>query len=438
MPDGLARVDIGVTGGKIAAIGNLSGAEAETILDANGLSVLPGAIDTQVHFREPGMEHKEDLESGTRAAIFGGVTTVLEMPNTIPPTTTPQALEDKIWRAKGRAWCNHGFFIGASLENLDQLRDLEMLSGTPGIKIFMASSTGPLLLPDDDSIRKVLQNGQRRCAVHAEDQNCLNERKAALKTEPTPADHPKLRDAECARRATERLLRLSEETHRPVHILHVSTEEELPLIANAKKHNLGTTAEVTPQHLWFHAPEAYATLSTLAQMNPPIRERRHQEALRKALSAGQFDVIGSDHAPHTLEEKALPYPQSPSGMPGVQTLLPVMLTLALRENLIDLQTLVKMTSANPAKIYGIRSKGAIREGFDADLAIVDLKNERVVENSWIQSKCGWSPFAGAKLIGYPVHVIVGGNVALRDGDLQGEPMGQPCEYDWKGVPTHGV
>lgn len=414
--------DVAIKDGRIAAVGALSHARAAETIDLSGLAVLPGAIDTQVHFREPGMEHKEDIATGTQSAVLGGVTTVLEMPNTNPPTLTEAALNDKLGRARGRSWCHIAFFVGAAAENVEDLARLENLPGTPGIKIFMGSSTGSLLVPDDETLRAVLKAGRKRTPVHAEDFSRLEERKHLLPNS-TPADHPFLRDAECARLATERILRLSGETGRPVHVLHVSTADELPLIAKAKEAGLQTTAEVTPQHLFFSAPGCYEKLGSLAQMNPPIRSAEHRGALRAAVKSGLFDVVGSDHAPHTLQEKALAYPKSPSGMPGVQTLLPVMLTLGALDGLLSVSGLVRLACENPARIYGIHNKGFVREGYDADLAIVDLNAKWKVERSWIKSKCGWSPYEGEELAGRVVHTLVGGQFAVRDGELNPTPHG---------------
>jgi dihydroorotase len=353
--------DLGVRDGKIAEIGNLGGKVAAEQLDARGLTLIPGVIDTQVHFREPGMEHKEDLESGTRAAIAGGVTTILEMPNTRPTTTSEDTLRDKLKRAEGRAWCDYGFFIGAATDNIDQLQFLENLPGVPGVKIFVGSSTGSLLVQDEEDVRRVMRSGRRRCAFHAENEERNRERRAAAGPHPTVSEHPSIRDSESARLATEMILRLAEETRRPAHILHISTCIEPPMIADAKAKGLDVTAEVTPQHLWFAAPEAYERLGTLAQMNPPIRSHEHRDALWRALDAGVFDVFGSDHAPHTLEEKSAPYPDSPSGMPGVQTMLPVLLTF-VSEGRIGMRQLVRMACETPARLYDRAGKGRIAPG----------------------------------------------------------------------------
>jgi dihydroorotase len=305
-----------------------------------------------------------------------------------------------------------------------------MLPGTPGIKIFMGSSTGLLLVAGDDDLRRVLRSGRRRTPIHAEDEPRNRARKTLLSDNPHAREHPYLRDAESARLATERILRLSEETGRPVHILHVSTGDEIPLIRDAKTRGLGTTAEVTPQHLYFRSPDCYDRLGSLAQMNPPLRDWWHRDSLRRALAEGVFDVIGSDHAPHKLEEKAQPYPASPSGMPGVQTLLPVMLTL-VKERLLTLAELVRLTSENPARIYGIAGKGKLEPGFDADIVLVDLDRTRTMERSMVQSKCGWSPYEGESLTGWPVHVILRGQVVVRDGGLVGSSAGRSVGFNWK-------
>lgn len=427
-PNGVERGDIGVRDGVIVAVGEVAEPAAE-VLDATGLHVFPGVIDTQVHFREPGMEHKEDIESGTRSALHGGVTTIFEMPNTNPTTTTKEALEDKLRRAHGRAWVDYAFFVGAATDNIAQLAELEVLPGTPGIKIFVGSSTGSLLVPDDDHIRQVFEVARYRTPIHSEDHFRLEERKALISEHPTAHEHPFLRDVECARLATERVLKLAAETNHPIHILHLSTADEIPIIAAAKREGVDVTTEVTPQHLWFSAPDCYDRLGTYAQMNPPLRSNYHRLELMQALGHGFFDVIGSDHAPHTREEKDQPYPKSPSGMPGVQTLLPVMISISKRDKVVDLPTIAKMTSLRPAQLYGIRRKGSIAPGYHADLAIVDVDGTWTVEESWLQSKCGWSPYTGEELHGKPIHTILRGRIALRDGERQGAAAGQVVEFD---------
>lgn len=424
------RADVGIRDGKVVELGDLSGATFNQSVDVTGLHVLPGVIDTQVHFREPGLTHKEDMESGSRAAVMGGVTTFFDEPNVNPTTTTREALSDKLALAQGRCWANYAFWVGASNENLDDLAELEMLPGTPGIgEVFMGSSTGPLLVWDDTSLRRVLENGRRRVAIHAEDEPRLIERKALLTNHPHVREHAHLRDVESSRLATERILRLSRETGRPVHVLHVSTADELPLLAHAKRDGLGTTCEITPQHLTFNSDD-YENLGTQIQMNTPVRDESHRLALWQAVKDGLFDVFGSDHAPHTMDEKAKPYPQSPSGIPGVQTMLPAMLDWSSRGEL-GLDRIAAMMSENPARLFGCWNKGFVAAGFDADLAIVDLNSRFEVTADWLQSKCGWSPFLGRTLTGRVVHTLVQGEFAVRDGALAVSGLGRVVDFDWK-------
>ena len=415
--------DIGIRNGRVTVIGDLTGASGE-VLDARGLHVLPGVIDTQVHFREPGLEHKEDLASGTAAAALGGVTAVFEMPNTQPPTTSEAALADKLRRAHGRAWVDYAFYVGASADNVGDLPALERLPGCCGIKVFMGSSTGSLLVPDDQTLAKVLRAGKRRVAVHAEDEARLIERKPLARGDGGVLLHPLWRDAECARRATARLLDLARAARRPVHVLHVSTAEEMALLADARDI---ASVEVTPQHLTLAAPDCYQRLGSYAQMNPPIRDSNHRDALWRALAAGVVDVIGSDHAPHSRAEKDRAYPDTPSGMPGVQTLVPIMLD-HLNAGRLTLARLVELTSAAAARLFGIEGKGAIRPGRDADLTLVDLKARRQITDSWIRSKCGWTPFAGMTVTGWPKATVIRGRLVMRDDQLIGAPGGQPVQF----------
>jgi dihydroorotase len=422
LPGGPARVDVGVSGGRIVAIGTVGDA-GETI-DCAGLDVLPGVIDSQVHFREPGLEAKEDLESGSRSAVLGGVTAVFEMPNTRPNTDTAEAVADKLARAHGRMWCDHAFYVGATNHNAESLAELERLPGTAGVKIFMGASTGDLLVSDDANLARVLASGHRRVAIHAEDefrmQDRLGERVAG-----DPSSHPVWRDDESAMLATRRILRLAREARRRIHVLHVTTPAELELLGANKDI---ATCEVTPQHLTLAGEEAYPRLGTFAQMNPPIRSGAHREGLWSWLRQGVPDVIGSDHAPHTREEKAQVYPASPSGMPGVQTLLPLMLN-HVAEGRMTLARLIDMTSAGPQRIFGITGKGRIAVGYDGDFSVVDLKAKWTVEESWLASRCGWSPFTGMELTGKPVGTIIRGRRVMWDGELANAAAGEPVRFE---------
>jgi dihydroorotase len=422
--DGIGRADLGVRDGRTAAIGDLSRASAGAVLEASGLHVLPGVIDSQVHFREPGMEHKDDLEAGSRGAVLGGVTAVFEMPNTKPLTTTAEAIADKLSRARGRMWCDHAFYVGATGGNADQLAELERLPGCCGVKIFMGSSTGDLLTEDDETLSRILAAIRRRCAVHAEDEPRLTERKAIAEAAGHPRAHPEWRDVETALKATRRLVTLARKHGKRIHVLHITTAAEIEYLA---RHKDLATVEVTPQHLTLEAPATYDEIGTRAQMNPPIRGREDREGLWRGVREGIVDVIGSDHAPHTLEEKAQPYPKSPSGMAGVQTLLPLLLDHAAAGRL-TLHRVMDLTSAGAARIFGLAGKGRIAVGYDADFTLVDLKAERVIEDSWIASKSGWTPFHGKRVKGWPKATVIRGAIVMRDDELLGQAIGLPLRF----------
>ena len=422
LPGGPAEVDVGVSGGRIVAIGHVGDA-GETV-DCTGLDVLPGVIDSQVHFREPGLELKEDLESGSRAAVLGGVTAVFEMPNTKPNTDSAAAIADKLARAKDRMWCDHAFYVGATAANAPELKELERLPGTAGVKIFMGASTGDLLVAEDAELARVLASGKRRVAIHAEDEARMNAR-MDQRVAGDPASHPVWRDDESALLATQRILRLAREARRRIHVLHITTPAELELLGRNKDI---ASCEVTPQHLTLAGEEAYPRLGTWAQMNPPIRSGAHRDGLWRWLNQGVPDVIGSDHAPHTREEKAKEYPASPSGMPGVQTLLPLMLN-HVAEGRLTLQRLIDMTSAGPQRIFGIVGKGRIAVGYDADFTVVDLKARWTIEEEWLASRCGWSPFTGMTLTGKPVGTIVRGNRVMWEGQLANAAIGAPVRFE---------
>jgi dihydroorotase len=422
-PAGVEIADIGVRNGRIAAIGSLEGQGATDRIDAKGLHVLPGVIDSQVHFREPGNEHKEDLESGSRGAVLGGVTAVFEMPNTHPPTTTRLALEDKLARAKGRMHCDYAFYVGATPENIGALGELERAPGVAGVKAFLGSSTGSLLLDREDDIAAALRAGNRRMAVHSEDEARLRERKG-LALPGRPDTHPIWRDAETARRSTERVLSLARRAGRRLHVLHVTSAEELPLLAEA--HDIATV-ETTPQHLTLAAPECYERLGTYAQMNPPIRDASHRDALWRAVQDGLIDVIGSDHAPHTRAEKDKTYPDTPSGMPGVQTLVTILLD-HVNAGRLSLSRFVDLTSSGPTRIFGVAGKGRIVLGYDADFTVVDLKATRRIENAWMANKSGWTPFDGVTTTGWPVATIIRGRIVMRDSALVLPGAGAPVRF----------
>ncbi|WP_295169253.1 dihydroorotase [uncultured Brevundimonas sp.] len=421
---GRGMADVGVIDGKIAFIGDLSQASAGEVFDATGLTVLPGVIDTQVHFREPGLEWKEDLETGSRAAALGGVVAVFEMPNTNPNTTDPDTMADKLARAKDRMWTDHAFYIGGTHENADYLGELERLPGCCGVKVFMGASTGDLLIADDEGVRKVLSNVRRRATFHSEDEYRLVERRGLARTGDWTS-HPEVRDAESAIRSTRRLVGLAKETGARIHVLHVTTREEMEFL---RFHKDVATVEITPQHLTLVGPEAYERLGSYAQMNPPIRSQEHVDALWLwGMQQGVADVLGSDHAPHTKEEKAKPYPASPSGMPGVQTLVPLMLTHVANGRL-SLERFIDLTSAGAQRVFGTANKGRMAVSYDADLTLVDLKAKRTITHDQQATRCGWTPFDGVEATGWPMATIVRGRVVMQDGELIGSAHGRPVRF----------
>tara|TARA_Y100000590_G_scaffold439799_1_gene564312 strand:+ start:684 stop:2015 length:1332 start_codon:yes stop_codon:yes gene_type:complete len=419
---GESVIDVGISNGKIAAIGNLVAAKGNEIFDAKGLHILPGLIDTQVHFREPGMVLSENIEKGTCGAVLGGITGVFEMPNTIPPTDSAKALNDKIQIAETDAWCNFAFYIGGTKENADELHHLEKLPGCCGIKVFMGASTGNLLVPDDITLSSILKNGFRRVAVHCEDNEMLRNREQFRTTD--VSTHATWRNEETALIATQRLVNLARLYGRRIHVLHVTTKQEIELL---KANKDIATVEVTPQHLTLFSPDCYSQLGTKAQMNPPIRGKSHKEALWDAISDGVADIIGSDHAPHTLEEKNKGYPYTPSGMPGVQTTVPIMLD-HVSNGKLSLINLIDMMCYAPVRFFGLVNKGRIAVGYDADLTIVDLKLKKQIADSWIASKCGWTPYHNKKVCGWPVATVVGGTFAMKNGELLDKPKNKMYKF----------
>lgn len=421
--DGIGQRDIGIVAGRIAAIGRLDPAGAAELVDASDLHVLPGVIDTQVHFREPGLEQKEDLETGSRAAVVGGVTAVFEMPNTKPLTTSPDALSDKVERARHRMFCDFAFYVGGTRENVDDIPTLENLQASAGIKVFMGASTGDLLVEDEPSLDRIIARIRRRAAFHSEDEARLRER-AGLRRKGDASSHPVWRDEIAAMIATDRLVRLAETHRKRIHVLHVSTAEEIEFLG---RHKEWASVEVTPHHLTLVAPDCYQRLGTFAQMNPPVRDERHRAAIWAGIASGVVDVLGSDHAPHTREEKEHPYPESHSGMTGVQTLVPIMLD-HVNAGRLSLTRFVDLTSHGPARLFGIRGKGRLAVGYDADLTVVDMKRTETISHNWIQSRSRWTPYDGVQVKGWPVGTFVRGRCVAWNGDILGPADGEPVRF----------
>lgn len=424
LPGQTTHADIAVRDGKIVAIGALDMPAAE-VIDCSGLHILPGLIDTQVHFREPGPTHKETLESGMKAAAAGGITAIFEMPNTNPLTVTPEALQQKLDIAAKGAWCNYAFYFGGTADNAENLPEWENLPGVCGVKIFMGSSTGSLLTEDDAVIENILRHGRRVVAVHAEDEAMMLENKKTMLGDSNDvALHPVWRSVASSVSAVSRIIRLAEKTKRRVHVLHITAKEEMDLLA---QHKDLVSVEVLANHLTLHAPDCYERLGTRAQQNPPIREKHHQDALWAAIENGVVDILGSDHAPHTLEEKAAPYPKSPSGTPGVQTLVSVMLN-HIHNGKLTLERFVDLMASGPQRVHGIMGKGRLAVGYDADLTIIDLKKTKTLNDADMHSLSNWTPFNGETMRGAPVMTVVNGHIVMREDELFAPKPGQPVRF----------
>ena len=414
--------DIAVKDGKIMTVGDLSKESASQIIDITGYHLLPGVIDTQVHFREPGLEYKEDLNSGTKAAVLGGITGVFEMPNTNPATTNEEALREKLRLAEGRLFCDYAFYAGGTEDNYLELPKLEKIPGCCGVKVFMGLSVGSLLVTDHDDLNNIVSSINNRAAFHCEDQDLL-EKRIDFQVQGDINSHEVWRNDEQCFKATQRIVNIARMNKKNIHILHVSTKQEIEFLSKNKDI---ASVEITPQHLTLNAPDCYNKLGSYAQMNPPIRNLSHQKKLWEGINNGTADIIGSDHAPHTREEKDTEYPNSPSGMPGVQTLVPVMLN-HVNNGKLSLERFVELTSYNPSELFKIKEKGKIEVGFDADFTIVDMNKERVITNDWIVSKCGWTPYDGMSIKGWPIMTVIRGNTVMQNDEIS-DPLGKPINF----------
>ena len=418
-PEATEITDIAVKDGKIVDFGSFD--NAEEIIDCTNLFVFPGLIDTQCHFREPGGEHKETLETGTLSAALGGVTGIFEMPNTNPLTITPEAMEFKLKKAHETSYVDFAFYFGGTAEYAEHLSEWENIDGVCGIKIFMGASNGDLLSATDEEIDAIVANGKRVIAVHAEDESIMNENKVTILGDSNDvAMHYKWRSEESCLNATKRIVTIAKKYSRKVHILHITTAQEMAFL---KANKDIASAEVLANHLTLHAPDCYDMFGTLAQQNPPIREKHHQDALWAAVADGTVDIVASDHAPHTLDEKSGTYPNTPSGTPGVQTLIPIMLN-HVHEGRLSYERLVDLMAYGPYRIHKIKNKCLIRKGFNADFTVVDPKTEHIISNAEQASKSGWTPYDGKKVVGFPKMTIIGGKTIMRDGEITGRSNNQ--------------
>ncbi len=418
----LEDTDITISGGKIKSIGKAD-LNNHKVYDAKDKIVLPGIIDTQVHFREPGSTDAEDLESGSRAAVLGGVTSLFEMPNTNPPTSNLIEFEKKLHAAKNRMHSNYAFYFGATPTNMDQLAQLKNVEGCCGVKLFVGSSTGNLLVDKEADIEKVISSSDRIVSIHSEDEDIIKLRKKFIRKGDVHS-HPEWRNVECAMSSTRRVVKIAERHDKKIHVLHVTTKEEVDFLAMHKKN---VTFETTPQHLTLYAPDCYEKLGTYAQMNPPLRGKEHYDRLWTAIKNNIVDVLGSDHAPHLKANKDKEYPNSPSGMPGVQTIFPIMIN-HVNNGKLSLNQLINLMCENPCRIFGIKDKGFIKEGYDADLTIVDMNKEVTIKDEMIASKCGWTPFNNYKVKGFPVGTIVNGILVMSDGKILVDSKGKPLSF----------
>jgi len=424
LPWGMETTDVGVRNGRIAALGVPADATAGETIDARGLHVLPGLIDPHVHLRDPGDKAVESIPTGTKAAVLGGLAAVFDMPNTSPSITNAEQVAWKQEYAEREAWCDMGLYVGGTKTNIPELAELELARGICAIKIFAGSSTGDLMVEDDEHLERVMRSGRRRIAYHSEDEYRLQARKPMFKSGDPYARHMEWRDEECAFLGTRRLMALARATGRPAHILHVSTAQELDYLKDFRDL---ATCEVLVNHLTQVAPDCYERLQGYGVMNPPIRGPEHMEAAWRAINDGTVDTVGSDHAPHSRAKKELPWPDCASGLTGVQTIVPVMLN-HVSAGRLTLTRLVDLLCAGPARVYGVVGKGRLAAGYDADFTLVDMQRRRRIEESWIVSPCGWTPFAGMDITGWPVATIIRGRSVMREDEVLGAPSGKLVRF----------
>jgi dihydroorotase len=424
LPWGAVEADIGVRDGRIQTVGVGAGATSDSTIDARGLHVLPGLIDPHVHLRDPGDAAVETIPTGTRGAVLGGLCAVFDMPNTTPAIVDAKTLAWKQNYVDEVAWCDMGLYVGGTKTNISELAALEVQPGVCAIKIFAGSSTGDLMVEDDENLERVMRAGQRRIAYHSEDEYRLQARKGMFKTGDPYSRHMEWRDEEAAFLGTRRLMALARKTGRPAHILHVSTEEELDYLRDFRDI---ATMEVLVNHLTQVAPDVYDRLGGFGVMNPPIRGQRHMDASWAAIRDGRVDTIGSDHAPHPRARKLLPWPDCPAGLTGVQTLVPLMLN-HVNAGRLSLSRMVDLMCAGPARVYGVLGKGRLAAGYDADFTLVDMKKQRRIEENWLVSPCGWSPFTGMDVTGWPVATVIRGQAVMRDDEVLGTPIGKRVRF----------
>jgi len=421
LPQGQARVDVLIEKGKILGIDPPRGVQVDETIHAEDLFLLPGVVDAHVHFRDPGLTHKEDLRTATRACAKGGVTSFLEMPNTKPLTITCERLHEKLALASEKSLVNYGFYLGATIGNLEELK---LAQRTPGIKIFIGSSTGDLLVDDQQLLERIFAETTLPICAHCEDETTVRANTERLGGGSSYEDHSQIRDEAAAVIATKRAIDLALRHRHRFHVLHVSTAAETELF---RDHQGLITAEVCPHHLFFNVDD-YERLGSLVQMNPSIKTAADNEGLWRALKAGRIQMIATDHAPHTIEEKQQPYPKSPSGLPAVENSLALMLD-CVNAGICSLESVVHWMCDAPARVWDMVGKGRIAEGYDADLVLVDLGKKQTVRNQTQVTKCGWSPWDGVSLQGWPVRTLVKGHTVFLNGQFDETVRGSEIEFD---------
>ena len=423
-PWGEIATDVGVRDGRIVAIGSLKNESSDRIIAARGLHVLPGLIDSHVHLRDPGDDAIETVSSGTRAAVLGGICTVFDMPNTSPAVDTAEMVAWKQEYVSRESWCDIGFYVAGTKSNAANLAALETKNGICGIKVFTGGSASNVVVDDDESLEAIFRAGRRVVSFHSEDEERLRSRRSQFRVGDPYAKHMEWHDEECAMIATRRLIALARITGRRIHILHVSTAEELDYL---KDHKNRVSVEVLANHLTQIAPDCYERKRGYAVMNPPIRDQRHYNACWQAIRDGVVDTIGSDHSPHSRGAKERPWPECSAGLTGVQTLVPLMLD-HVNAGRLPLARLVDLMSAGPARIYGVIGKGRLAVGYDADFTLVDLQRRRTIENGWIVSPCGWTPFDGVEVKGWPIATIIRGDTVMFNDEIIGAPQGRLARF----------
>lgn len=427
LADGLVFADVLIEGEKIIGVfeEGHSGEDCE-VVDCSDKVLMPGVIDGHVHFREPGAAHKEDWEHASASAAAGGVTTVLDMPNNNPFILTVKDLEDKRNLIKGRSYVDYGFHFGYRGGSVD---DVLSVKNVPAVKVYVANSTGDMGV-DVEMLDSIFRDSDKLIMTHAEDETVITENYKKFVDEVgedglTVEHHSKIRSVEAARRAVELVCSLAEKYKKRLHVAHISTEAELEVIMKYKEKGVMVTCEVAPHHLSFNTDD-YEKLGNLIKVNPPIRSSENLFAMWKGLKFGHIDIIATDHAPHTLEEKGQPYLKAPSGVPGVEFLLPFVLN-SVNDEAFSWQEVVKLLCSGPANIFGIKEKGKIEVGYDADLVLVDMEVEKEITRAMVKSKCGWSPYEGWKLKGWPVMTYLRGNLVFKDGEF-GEKIGAEAQF----------